>query len=427
MVVNLYACGSNAQGQLANGSKEDYHSFERCILPDSVELWDISQLACGGNHTLLLAQIVDESGNEPRLQLYGCGDGSVGQLGCPGDSPSLRFRRIDLQLGRHGLEKYQPRLICASWQTTYVVLSCLEKPDRLISMGSDDFGDLGTGGLQQTSSATSEVPFHAVTFSHLAVNGVRLDDTGYFTVKAIAAGQHRIIVHLHARLIDGSYRHLTVGWGTCRHGELGPVEELSPKGRRKSVTFFSAPKIIFVDDDIASLALGNQHSVFRRVSGALTGIGSNKKNQLHDLDTIASAGVGCTWNGTYVIHGQDQEVYATGNHAKGQLGRQLSSDSAQPHLDRVEFPFSSSRSYQLISMACGSEHVLTLWKTPGDDGREVWGWGWNEHGNLGVGSTQDVTLPVKIWPQEANENSNSTRVLGVWAGCGTSWIAAECS
>ncbi|KAJ7360882.1 hypothetical protein DFH08DRAFT_360705 [Mycena albidolilacea] len=34
---------------------------------------------------------------------------------------------------------------------------------------------------------------------------------------------------------------------------------------------------------------------------------------------------------------------------------------------------------------------------------EVWDWGWNEHGDLGVGTTENVSIPVKIWPREARE------------------------
>jgi len=53
---------------------------------------------------------------------------------------------------------------------------------------------------------------------------------------------------------------------------------------------------------------------------------------------------------------------------------------------------------------------------------EVWGWGWNEHGNLGVGTTDDIKLPARIWP---GARGGAGRVVGIWAGCGTSWIAFE--
>ena len=63
-------------------------------------------------------------------------------------------------------------------------------------------------------------------------------------------------------------------------------------------------------------------------------------------------------------------------------------------------------------------------------GSEVWAWGWNEHGNLGNGDTQNLTTPAKIWDQfdrisGSSRMSEGGRVMGVWAGCGTSWIITE--
>ncbi|KAK1226559.1 alpha tubulin suppressor [Marasmius sp. AFHP31] len=431
MPVFLFSCGSNAQGQLANSTIEDSHSFEPCIFSEKVTIRHIIQLACGGNHTLLLAEVVDaidSPESEARVQLYGCGDNTVGQLGIEESSSSI-FQPIDIQFDQNDLENYRPRLICASWQTTYIVLSCPGKPDRLITMGSDDFGDLGIGGHQTGPKVgESRVPFFPVRLNHLVVNDSQLDDREYLVVKAIAAGQHHVIVQLHARFADESYHHLTIGWGTCRHGQLGPVEEVLVKGRKKTPTFLNRPRIIFSDQDFHSIACGNQHSVLRNDSGAVVGLGSNKRNQLDGLDGLDTVEVGSTWNGTYVVDRLHRKIHATGSHTKGQLGRSYSTESSSttPRFGPVEFAFdvpSNSNSRRLTSLACGSEHVLSSWNV--NDCSEVWGWGWNEHGNLGLGSTEDVYLPVKIWPPEQLVEYSQREVVGVWAGCGTSWIVVE--
>ena len=59
--------------------------------------------------------------------------------------------------------------------------------------------------------------------------------------------------------------------------------------------------------------------------------------------------------------------------------------------------------------------------------REVWGWGWNEHGNLGLGHKQDISRPSFIWPNDIlyGGDSSSEKLIGVWAGCATSWIAVN--
>jgi protein ATS1 len=84
-------------------------------------------------------------------------------------------------------------------------------------------------------------------------------------------------------------------------------------------------------------------------------------------------------------------------------------------------------------MATGSEHVLALFggkdklfgAVTEEDETEVWGWGWNEHGNLGVGTTDDIRLPTQIWPGPLERDDRLGTAVGVWAGCGTSWIALE--
>ncbi|KAG7089576.1 hypothetical protein E1B28_011244 [Marasmius oreades] len=432
MAITLLSAGSNALGQLANETSEDSHTFGVCLFADSANLHKVLQLASGGNHTLLLAEVVVGTDNEIRTQLYGCGDGSVGQLGV-GIPVTSVFRRLDLQLQENGLEGYQPRLISASWQTTYIVLSFADRPDRVVAMGSDDFGDLGVGGVKRNTRASGSMPtsppYHTVRFNHLLVNGAHPDDENYLAVDSIAAGQHHVVVHFHTRLTDGSYHYLTAGWGTCRHGELGAVDYILDKLKKpKPLAFVSTPKLVFVDQTITSIALGSQHSLFLHGSGNVHGIGSNKRGQLNGLDGVECAEIGCTWNGTYVIDKQARSMHATGSHFKGQLGR-TSILNLVVRLGPVEFPFnnvpSSSPDRQLARMACGSEHVLVSSNNEERNDTEVWGWGWNEHGNLGVGTTEDVQIPVKVWPQGETDLADAKEVVGIWAGCGTSWIAVR--
>ncbi|KAF9267761.1 RCC1/BLIP-II [Marasmius fiardii PR-910] len=433
MSITLLSSGSNAQGQLANATLEDSHNFGTCLFADSVTLYRVLQLANGANHTLLLAEVVDGPDSEIRTQLYGCGDGTVGQLGI-GVSTTSVFRPVDLQLQENGLEGYQPRLISASWQTTYIVLSCSGRPDRLIVMGSDDFGDLGIGGVKGSASASgsegTSPPFYLVRFNHLLINGAHPDDEKHLSIDLVTAGQHHVVVHFRTRLTDGSYRHLTAGWGTCRHGQLGASESISDNKskKQKPLSFVSEPKLVFVDRNVTAIALGSQHSLFMDESGHLHGIGSNKRGQLNGLNELECAEVGCTWNGTYVIDKQTQTMHATGSHSKGQLGR-VSIAECGVGLGPVEFPFRSVELppsiRQLGGMACGSEHVLVLFDSEGSCNREVWGWGWNEHGNLGIGSTEDIPIPVKIWPPGDTYLTGAEQVVGIWAGCGTSWIAVK--
>ncbi|KAF9072889.1 regulator of chromosome condensation 1/beta-lactamase-inhibitor protein II [Rhodocollybia butyracea] len=352
-----------------------------------------------------------------RNHLWACGDGAFGQRGnCEMNShDQVVFRRVDLNLTEKGLVGYQPRLICSAWETSYVVLSCDEKgSDVLISMGSNDFGDLGVG---QTVRAEL---YHTVAFDHLRVDGLALD---LVKVISMTAGQHHIIAHVNVRLHDQSHRNLLVGWGAARHGQLGGDTSML----NKKTPYFCIPKIIetfYSDDPVIAVALGSQHSIFRHESGRLSCLGSNKKAQTTGLDMFRQVSVvGCTWNGSYFL--DSGTLYATGSHSKGQLGRSLLPDSPsssiQPH--PVELPFNTKPSpdSNVFGIACGSEHVIALRADCSPP--EVWGWGWNEHGNMGLGSTMDILMPSKLWPLETSMRIGLP--VGIWAGCGTSWIALE--
>ncbi|KAF7330149.1 Secretion-regulating guanine nucleotide exchange factor [Mycena sanguinolenta] len=261
----LLSAGSNAHGQLANGSLDDSHFFAPCCfsgcasgtLPAGRTLL---HLAFGANHTLALLKFRENDTTE----LWGCGDGRAGQLSpsydLADDSDGTVFRPLDLPLERHGLEGYLPRLVAASWETTYVVLSQQDMPDVLVSMGGDDFGDLGIGA-KRAGKLPAKDSIHIIGFDHLEFNGVAVNK-GSLMVESLAAGQHHVVVRLKTNA--GC---LTVGWGTSRHGQLGDVEK----------PFASAPALISADDSIVSSALGHQHTVFRHANGTVSGLGSNKK------------------------------------------------------------------------------------------------------------------------------------------------------
>ncbi|KAJ7146359.1 regulator of chromosome condensation 1/beta-lactamase-inhibitor protein II [Mycena epipterygia] len=405
----LFAAGSNAHGQLSNGSMDDSHLFSPCsfagCLPGALPTGrTLLHLAFGANHTLALLESIE--GGKVDRELWGCGDGKSGQLGPSFDkveSTSI-FRPLDLSLDRNGLPGYLPRLVCASWETTHVVFSCPDIPDILIAMGGNDFGDLGIGAKRAGKLPAKD--FHIVRFDHLYAGGVSVDSRS-LRVKSLGSGQHHVVAKL--TTVSGD---LVVGWGTSRHGQLGNVDR----------PFLSSPEIVLPDgsdDAVVYAALGHQHTVFLHSSGTVSGLGSNKKRQLEGIDVPELArSVDCTWNGTYITTGNEEtwDVLSTGNNASGQLGRD---DGV---LGPVQFPFTST-TRALLQIACGSEHVLASFTVRPSSTAEVWGWGWNEHGNLGIGTTEDVRIPVKIWPPDSSQAPSGH--VRIWAGVGTSWIVIQ--
>jgi protein ATS1 len=417
MSRELYAAGSNGRGQLATGDSEDAHTFTPCKFAgreSSTSSPDIISVVGGGNHTLVLLSSPPVNHSPPSSthpsEVWGCGEGAKGQLGPAyvakgggDDEGTMIFKPLILPFEEQGLFGYTISQIAACWETSFFVLTFPGQHDLIISMGGDDFGDLGIGGLR---SKINKAPFYVVNFSHIVGStSNRLSITG------ITAGPHHVIALLRAD--DKQY---IVGWGTARHGQLGPL--LAPSSSR-TLPFSPSPVAIDLPidvklDPVLSVRAGNQHSLFLHASGRVSALGSDTKGQLRGLQTAREVrAIDCSWNGSYFR--TPMGLLSAGANTHGQLGRD---DASGVPFGVVRFP----PDVRVLDFACGSEHVLAMIESP-QGKMEVWGWGWNEHGNLGTGSSNDVNVPIKIWPPlTVGPEWITGDVVGIWAGCGTSWI-----
>ncbi|KAH9166911.1 RCC1/BLIP-II [Lactarius sanguifluus] len=406
----LYAAGSNGRGQLATADLQDVHNFTPCTFNGcqrgTLPPGTVSVIAVrgGGNHSLALLSRPSFS-NHPWIEVWGCGDGTKGQLGPTYVNEAVIFRRIALPLEDHGLAGYEISDVAACWETSFFVLIKDGQHDVLISMGGDDFGDLGIGGLGTENRKA--LPFHIISFTHIVG-----PDARELSITNITAGPHHAVVLLRA----GNKQHIA-GWGTARHGQLGPL--YAPSGR--ALPFSPSPVAINLPidvqlDPVCSVRAGNQHSLFLHASGRVSALGSDAKGQLRGLPTTEGVqAIGCSWNGSYLQ--TRTGLVSAGANTHGQLGRAGVSETA---LGPVNVPDTS----RVVDFVCGSEHVLCVLESQGQ--AEVWGWGWNEHGNLATGSLSDVKAPVRIWPPSLAQAGEETgKVVGVWTGCGTSWIAVS--
>jgi protein ATS1 len=411
----LLAAGSNGRGQLAIGDSRDAHSFTPCKFarresPSPGLSPAIISIVGGGNHTLALLSWENDSAAP--LEVWGCGEGTKGQLGpgfnadSEGPDESAVLRPLILPWEERGLFGYTTSHVAACWETSFFVLRKNDQHDLLASMGGNDFGDLGIGDFP--SKKRIKAPFHIVDFSHIVGSTAQR-----VSISDITAGPHHVIV-----LLRADKKQYIAGWGTARHGQLGPL--LMPSGR--ALPFSPSPVAIDLPidihlDPVLSVRAGNQHSVFLHASGHISALGSDAKGQLQGLRAVEHVqAIDCTWNGTYIR--TPLGLLSTGSNARGQLGRRERASNAPS--GAVCFPVEA----RVLDFACGSEHVLAMVESRGR--RVVWGWGWNEHGNLGTGSLDDVNVPVKIWPPPAAESEVMAGiVVRVWAGCGTSWIAVS--
>lgn len=431
----LLTAGSNAKGQLGIGSYDDAHTFTPCQfagcepnqLPDLTSR--VTHIACGANHTVLLLEHLDGS-----TTLWGTGDGRRGQLGPeyhreePDPAPWTVFHKLVVPplsaSESYASRGYTYKHIAAAWETTYVVLARPGSSDVVLSMGSNEFGALGVGEGADASGSVRTAGARVVGFDHVFPVDSGCDAQPRTTcVRSLYAGPRHAVAQLVMVSADGSSscpHTALVGWGASRHGQLG---------QNGGVRFIARPTRLPInihEDPVVSCALGNQHTVILHESGRISALGSNKQGQIPSLGSRKRiCRLGCTWNGTYMqtIDGNRHVLFSTGNDAQGQLGRGYAVESTSTVDTTVGLPVDRA----ISSFVCGSEHVLAAMSGSSQEGISVVGWGWNEHGNMGLGSLGNVTIPTQLWPREDIEAHDKypQRVIGIWAGCATSWLLVE--
>ena len=406
--LTLLAAGSNACGQLGTGSLDDAHRFTPCVfgdlppgtLPPNTQ--SIIQLASGANHALTLLRRAGSGGSDkPRTELWGAGDGSRGQLGPSyrNKTPTSGFQPVDQVPDGHEITT-----IAAAWETSYVVFSRDGRDDVLMSMGADDFGDLGVGGAKKQGNGKERL-IHVVDL----IPSVDSVARGSLKIPELVAGPHHVVARLNYVDSSGHAVQKLVGWGASRQGQLGvtsravssPMEIPLPQ---------SSPRV-------TQIALGNQHTVFRHFDGSVTALGSNRKGQLGNVSSLRDiTAVQCTWNGTMVVTSDNYTslLSSCGTNEAGQLGRPSGESSFAP----VDLCLDGEPPGAVV---CGSEHTLAI-AYPVDGHAKVMGWGWNEHGNLGTGETSNIRVPTTLRTSPAGENHIVDEAISAWAGCGTSWI-----
>ncbi|KAL2098051.1 hypothetical protein ACEWY4_007258 [Coilia grayii] len=173
-------------------------------------------------------------------------------------------------------------------------------------------------------------------------------------------------------------------WGDGTRGQLG--SPLSQDGIR-----FDVPQTVkFCSDPILDVSCGEQHSLFLTVDGQVISCGDNNKGQLgrgkskdpkviEGLEGVAA--VACGQEHCLALSSSG-EVYSWGRGDEGQLGTvpQLSKMS-QPLWVTIQAPWP----VLITQVACGNVHSLAL-----SAGGDVFSWGKNSHGQLGLGKTVDL-------------------------------------
>ncbi|KAJ5143815.1 uncharacterized protein N7515_002602 [Penicillium bovifimosum] len=440
--MNIFAFGSNGSGQLGIGHEDDVSTPTQCLFEDPnsnnpTNGNKITTIAAGGNHTLLLT-------TSGVLYAAGCNtDGRCGprkptnqsqnqsQTEASNGTNLLRFRKVILTdpVSDTAVSKFKH--VSATWEGTIAVASvpCSQEPDssrqdRVFVFGSSPKGELGVG-------IESPVPGFWSCMSSFPPEGTE--------ITALASG----MAHSAVVLSDGS----VYGWGAARKGQLGA-------GNSAGKIAYSPVKI-WVPFFAENVACGREFTV---VSGrgrfVVLGDWGNRWGVLRVPDLLAVPGaevdaglglageekgcggcegsvpygcadIGASWHGVYVhaAPGRERvEAMCSGSWSsvEGQTGSQSGSAGslvAWGRNDRGQLP--PSELPTPVKFAVGSEHALALL----EDGR-VAAFGWGEHGNCGPDTDSQGNVSGRYNVVSLPEAVDG-KVVGVGAGCATSWILLE--
>ncbi|KAL4997009.1 regulator of chromosome condensation 1/beta-lactamase-inhibitor protein II [Aspergillus recurvatus] len=382
MTPELFAFGSNGSGQLGIGHNEDVSMPEKCIFEDDFSFQNsvsglsaqpsnstVSRIVAGGNHTLVLL-------NDGRVYIAGWGQPV--------------FKRVFVTDAETGTEHGLFKGVAATWEASVVVASAASESqagcsDVVFVLGSGTKGELGLG------AGVTEAQTNGVRIPNFPPQGVK--------VRSVAGGMGHVVVICS----DGS----VYGWGTARKGQLGSKlasEKIVWEPRRIGL------EGIGVEFAVSDAVCGREFTVLCGdkakgefvILGPSSGSPAEKDRWGIRTENPASEGVKgyfgihASWHGVYV-HREDQSICAWGRNDRGQLP-----------------PGDLGKAREV---AVGSEHCLAL--LDDDRGRGVVAFGWGEHGNCGAKTdTQGNVKGACAWISLPE----GVEVVGVGAGCATSWI-----
>jgi alpha-tubulin suppressor-like RCC1 family protein len=245
----------------------------------------------------------------------------------------------------------------------------------VFAWGDNLTGQLGLGGEYKTDGKTSTDQWDST------MKGARRDPLP-MDVPTVSAGHEVKIVGLaagarHSALVSSAGDVFTVGWGL--YGQLGHED---------CEDIFAPRRVEHLAGQFAvSVAAGSAHTAAVTKDGALYTWGSNRKGEL----------------GT-----------ATGDVTRkhDDIGCEPGDTAAIPQLVDLDRSGGDEAGSLAVAVSCGSAHTIALARLEtGEAG--LFGFGWNNVGQLGVGDYEDRGIPARIRLPE-NEKGKTTKLRCGW-------------
>ncbi|KAG7598177.1 Regulator of chromosome condensation RCC1 [Arabidopsis suecica] len=335
----VWSWGAGTDGQLGTAKLQDE------LLPQLLSLTSlpsISMLACGGAHVIALTS---------DGKVFTWGRGSSGQLG-HGDILNITLPKLV-----SFFDGYVITQAAAGWSHSGFV----SDSGCLFTCGNGSFGQLGHGDNMSLST-----PAKVSYFSNESV-------------KMVACGMRHSLV-----LFAGNQ---VCGFGSGKRGQLGFTSDGT-----KSVNL---PCVVsgLKDVEVTRISANGDHSAAISADGQFFswGRGFCAGPDVYAPQCLPSSlsfrEVAVGWNHALLLT-VDGEVFKLGNTLNKQPEKQqLQIDSSEALLAKV----SDFDGVKVLQIAAGAEHSAAV-----TENGEVKTWGWGEHGQLGLGNTNDQTSPQLV-------------------------------
>lgn len=374
-----YSWGSGASGLLAHGDIDDSDVATLIAAPPFTGSTPVASLACSGMYSLLCTT---------DGELWQCGD--VNQSSSSGQPLLLLPARI----------AFAKRIVSVACGWSHC--GCISDDGELYMWGNNKQQQLGL----PTHHTTAALPFSPTPTL------VPLPSP----VLSVACGWR------HSLVLTRSYQLL--GWGDNRAGQLFAASASSlPVPTVLSVAALPA------SSHVASVQCGWRFSLLVSSCGRVYCCGDNKYGQCGvsggvkrveqwtevtaTVTGVQAVQAAVGWTHCLLLDSAGR-VWTFGRRSMGQAGtgRPAAMAGSSAAAEQVLLPANVS----VTSVACGSESCLCV-----DSDGGLWGWGWNEHGNVGrmTGSEQIVWEPQRL---QVGDEADA-RVVAAIAG-GASVFAA---
>ena len=204
-------------------------------------------------------------------------------------------------------------------------------------------------------------------------------------------------------------------WGSGRRGQLG-LGNFEPQPTPRAVSALPRPVVEFACGALHTAAILEGGLGFAWGAGPVRGAGvfvgsgdSARPEQLGGtLGKIPLKRVACGWSHTMMLtHGG--ALFGWGNNAHGQLGTGDCTNRVTPVEVMPLQGGREGRAEKALAVSCGGKHTMVL-ATRG----HVFAFGWNRHGQLGLGDTDDRSTPSLVGGALSELDAPPVQVAAGW-------------